>query len=157
VERIADWLWFLNDGQLTLSGPVADVLHKGDHKIWSEFLGRDNLFSGEISEIDGRKVFTVGNAKFEVVTDLTGNAMASLNPTEIIISREPLRSSARNQMKSIVKAGISEGGIYKVTLNCGLPLVAAITKASWDEMGLKPGEPVYAVFKASAVRVWREG
>jgi tungstate transport system ATP-binding protein len=156
VERIADWLWFLNGGQITLSGPVADVLHKGDHKIWSEFLGRDNLFNGEISDIDDRKQFAVSSARFEVVTDLTGEAVASLDPSEIIISREPLHSSARNQLESIVRSHISEGGIYKVTLDCGVPLVAAITKASWDEMGLKEGEQVYAVFKASAVRVWRE-
>jgi molybdopterin-binding protein len=156
VERIADWLWFLNDGQLTLSGPVAEVLHKGDQRIWSEFLGRDNLFNGKITDSDGRKVFAVGDARFEVVTDLTGEAVASLDPSEIIISREQLRSSARNQLKSVVKSHSSEGGLYKVTLDCGVPLVAAITKASWDEMGLKEGEQVYAVFKASAVRVWRE-
>ncbi|MRR09394.1 ATP-binding cassette domain-containing protein [bacterium] len=156
VERIADWLWFLNDGRLTLSGPAADVLHRGDHKVWSEFLGRDNLFNGTISVAAGRSLFVVGPAGIEVVTDLNGPAMASLDPSEIIISREPLRSSARNQLKGIVKSHSSEGGLYKVTLDCGVPLVAAITKASWDEMGLKEGEQVYAVFKASAVRVWRE-
>lgn len=156
VERIADWLWFLNDGRLTLSGPAADVLHRGDHKVWSEFLGRDNLFKGTISVAAGRSLFVVGPAGIEVVTDLNGPAMASLDPSEIIISREPLRSSARNQLKGIVKSHSSEGGLYKVTLDCGVPLVAAITKASWDEMGLKEGEQVYAVFKASAVRVWRE-
>jgi molybdopterin-binding protein len=32
----------------------------------------------------------------------------------------------------------------------------AITKASWDEMGLQKGSKVYAVFKASSVRVWKE-
>jgi len=156
VERIADWLWFLNEGQITLSGPVADVLHKGDQRIWSEFLGRDNLVNGKISNTDGRKLFAVGDAKFEVVTELSGEAVASLDPSEVIISREPLRSSARNQLKSTVKSSVTEGGLYKVTLDCGVPLVAAITKASWDEMGLKQGETVYAVFKASAVRVWRE-
>jgi len=156
VERTADWLWFLNEGQLTLSGPVADVLHKGDQRIWSEFLGRDNLFNGNVSVTEGRSSFAVGGAAFEVVTDLNGEAMASLDPSEIIISREPLRSSARNQLKGIVKSHSTEGGLYKVTLDCGVPLAAAITKASWDEMGLKEGEQVYAVFKASAVRVWRE-
>lgn len=156
VERIADWLWFLTEGKLTLSGPMADVLHKGDHRIWSEFMGRDNLLNGKVAETDDRKIFIVDQVKIEVVTDLIGPALASLNPTEIIISREPFHSSARNQLKSIVNSHISEGGLYKVTLDCGVPLVAAITKASWDEMGLKPGEPVYAVFKASAVRVWRE-
>lgn len=156
VERIADRLWFLNEGRLTLSGPAADVLHRGDHRVWSEFLGRDNLFNGEIVETDGHKVFVAGQTKIEVVTDLTGEAMASLDPSEIIISREHLRSSARNQLKSVVKSHSSEGGLYKITLDCGVPLVAAITKASWDEMGLAEGDQVYAVFKASAVRVWKE-
>ncbi|MDI6739725.1 MAG: ATP-binding cassette domain-containing protein [Candidatus Edwardsbacteria bacterium] len=156
VERIADWLWFLNEGKLTLSGPVADVLHKGDHKVWSEFLGRDNLFAGEVRELDGRKTFLVDSARFEIVSDINGTAMASLNPTDIILAREAVHTSARNVMEGVITEAVSEGGLYKVTVDVGLPLAVAITKASWDEMGLKQGEQVYAVFKASAVRVWRE-
>jgi tungstate transport system ATP-binding protein len=156
VERIANWVWFLNDGVISISGTAQDVLHKGDQAFWGKFLGRDNLFAGEIGKMGNRKLFKVGVTEFEVVTGLEGQAMASLNPTEIILSTQKLVSSARNVLEGVVTEAVSEGGLYKVTLDIGLLLDVAITKASWDEMGLQKGSKVYAVFKASSVRVWRE-
>lgn len=156
VERIADWVWFLNDGVISISGTAQDVLHRGDQAFWGKFLGRDNLFNGEIVKIENGKLFKCGDSSFEVATDLEGPAMASLNPNEIILSAQKLASSARNVLEGIISEAVSEGGLYKVSVNCGLPLTAAITKASWDEMNLKVGNRVYAVFKASSVRIWKE-
>ncbi|MBI4726500.1 TOBE domain-containing protein [candidate division TA06 bacterium] len=156
VERIADWVWFLNDGVISISGTAQDVLHKGDQAFWGKFLGRDNLYNGKIVKTENGKSFQCGNVSFEVVTTLEGLAMASLNPNEIILSSQKLVSSARNVLEGVITDAISEGGLYKVTVDVGLSLAAAITKASWDEMNLKVGSHVYAVFKASSVRVWRE-
>jgi len=156
VERIANWVWFLNDGVISISGTAQDVLHKGDQAFWGKFLGRDNIYIGKIENLENRKLFKVDRVSFEVVTELEGQAMASLNPTEIILSSQKLVSSARNVLEGVVTEAVSEGGLYKVTLDIGLPLEVAITKASWDEMGLQKGSKVYAVFKASSVRVWRE-
>ncbi|MDP2807559.1 MAG: TOBE domain-containing protein, partial [bacterium] len=156
VERIADWVWFLNDGVISISGTAQDVLHKGDQAFWGKFLGRDNLFKGEINNLGNGKLFRCGNASFEVVTELDGPAMASLNPNEIILSTQKLVSSARNVLEGVVTEAVSESGLYKVTVDIGLLLDAAITKASWDEMGLQKGGRVYVVFKASSVRVWKE-
>ncbi len=156
VERLARWIWFLNQGRIELAGPAEQVLHQGDRSFWSKFLGRDNVFSGSVACREGRKVFSAPGASFEVVTGLEGRAAASLNPAEIILSLEPLASSARNVLPGTIQEVISEGGLYKVMMDAGLPLVAVITKASWEEMGLKKGKKVYAIFKASAVRVWRE-
>jgi tungstate transport system ATP-binding protein len=156
VERIAGWVWFLNDGVISISGTAEEVLHKGDQAFWGRFLGRDNLFAGQIEKMGNGKSFKIGNTSFQVVTELEGAAMASLNPTEIILSTQKLDSSARNVLEGVIAGAVSEGGLYKVTVDCGLPLVAAITKASWNEMGLKTGAKVYTVFKASSVRVWKE-
>lgn len=156
VERIADWVWFLNDGVISISGTTQDVLHKGDQAFWGKFLGRDNLVAGQIEKLENRKSFKINRVSFEIVTELEGPAMASLNPNEIILSSQKLTSSARNVMEGQITEAVSEGGLYKVTVDVGLPLIAAITKASWDEMGLQKGSKVYAVFKASSVRVWKE-
>jgi tungstate transport system ATP-binding protein len=156
VERIADWVWFLNDGVISISGTAQDVLHKGDQAFWGKFLGRDNIFAGQIENIGNRKSFKINGVSFEIVTELEGPAMASLNPNEIILSSQKLVSSARNVLEGVVTEAVSEGGLYKVTVDVGVALDVAITKASWDEMGLQKGSKVYAVFKASSVRVWRE-
>ena len=156
VERIADRVWFLNDGVISISGTADDVLHKGDQAFWGRFLGRDNMYNGEIVKIGSGKSFRCGDVSFEVVTELEGKVMASLNPNEIILSSQKLASSARNVMEGVITDAVSEGGLYTVTVDVGVKLAAAITKASWDEMNLKTGSKVYAVFKASSVRVWKE-
>ncbi|HAD81388.1 TPA: hypothetical protein DCG35_02730 [Candidatus Edwardsbacteria bacterium] len=168
VERIADWVWFLNDGVISISGTAQDVLHKGDQAFWGKFLGRDNIFAGQIENIGNRKSFKINGVSFEIVTELEGPAMASLNPNEIILSSQKLVSSARNVLEGVVTEAVSEGGLYKATVdvgvlarqsmsqNGGVALDVAITKASWDEMGLQKGSRVYAVFKASSVRIWKE-
>jgi molybdopterin-binding protein len=40
-----------------------------------------------------------------------------------------------------------------VNVDCGVPLVALITRASADEMGLAVGRPVVATFKATAAHL----
>lgn len=156
VERLASWIWFLNNGRIELSGSTDQVLHSGDHAFWSSFLGRDNLYSGLIVRHNGKSFFQIGNNSFEVVSDIEGRAMASLNPAEVILSKKPIRSSARNVLKGRVKEVLSEGGLYRVTIDAGIPLTAAITRASIQELGIKTNDAIYAIFKASAVRVWRE-
>jgi len=156
VERLAGWIWFLNDGRIELSGPADQVLHRGDQSFWSRFLGRDNVYSGLVARRGDKSYLEIGPVSFEVVSDIEGRAAASLGPSEVILSREPLRSSARNVLKGVVREAAPEGGLYRVTVDARIPLVSVITKASWDELGLAEGGEVYAVFKASAVRVWRE-
>lgn len=156
VERLAKWIWFLNNGRIELSGPADQVLHQGDQAFWGRFLGRDNLYSGIMVRQGDKTYFHVGEAQIAVVSQIEGRAVASLNPSEVILSKEPIRSSARNVLKGRVSRVSSEGGLYRVTVDAGIPVVSVITKASWDELDLAEGGEVYAVFKASAVRVWRE-
>lgn len=40
-------------------------------------------------------------------------------------------------------------------VDCGVPLNALITRQSAEEMGISPGVPVYAQFKAISVHVLR--
>lgn len=156
VERLAEWIWFLNYGRIELSGPATQILSGAGHRLWSLFWGRDNLYSGYVEREEGTAVFKAGQVSFEVVSDLQGPATASLNPAEVILSREELHSSARNVKRGRVMEIEAESGIYRVRIDIGLPLVAMITKASGEELKLDIGSEVYAVFKASAVRVWRE-
>jgi molybdopterin-binding protein len=43
-----------------------------------------------------------------------------------------------------------------VVVDCGFALVSAVTPRSVTELGLAPGVPVIAVFKASAPHLFRE-
>ena len=62
-------------------------------------------------------------------------------------------SSARNQLPGRVSRTVSQGSLMRVSIDCGIPLVASITRASATDMELEEGEMVVATFKASAVHV----
>jgi tungstate transport system ATP-binding protein len=62
-------------------------------------------------------------------------------------------SSARNRLRGRVSRVTSSGPLVRVNVDCGVPLVALITRASADEMGLAVGRPVVATFKATAAHL----
>ena len=62
-------------------------------------------------------------------------------------------SSARNQLPGRVSRMVSQGSLMRVSIDCGIPLVASITRASAADMELEEGEQVVATFKASAVHL----
>ena len=65
----------------------------------------------------------------------------------------PQSTSARNEHGRVVEVG-TLGAFARVTLDVdGVPLVAAVTTRSVQEMGLSEGTMVYATFKAMGVHL----
>jgi molybdopterin-binding protein len=74
-----------------------------------------------------------------------------IRSSDIILASEPLRgSSARNQLPGVVIGVELRPPGYEITLDCGVPLCSRITGAALAEMGVKPGQTLWAVFKASS-------
>ncbi len=74
---------------------------------------------------------------------------------ELLLSRGPLESSARNRLRGIVTAVEPLGaGLLRVTVDCGVILGALVTPSAAVEVGVAPGRPVMVTFKASAVRLY---
>ena len=93
--------------------------------------------------IDGR-----GSGTGEVRRRLTGSPgdSAAEAPARFV-------SSARNQLPGRVSRTVSQGSLMRVSIDCGIPLVASITRASAADMALEEGKKVIATFKASAVHL----
>jgi molybdopterin-binding protein len=51
----------------------------------------------------------------------------------------------------------SEGAIERVTLDCGFPLAALITRNAREELALRVGSPVVAAVKATAIHLIARG
>jgi tungstate transport system ATP-binding protein len=62
-------------------------------------------------------------------------------------------SSARNHLPGRITRLVPDGPLLRVTVDCGVPVVATITRASAVEMGLVEGRAVIATFKATAVHL----
>ncbi len=84
-----------------------------------------------------------------------GNFQVAVLPMdEIILSRQPLDSSARNTLRGRVTAIEPMGVALRVSVDCGIALQSLITGASAAELDLKPGGDIIATFKASSVRLY---
>jgi len=80
--------------------------------------------------------------------------LVCIRPEDVAISRTAhLSSSVRNQFEARIVAVAAHGPLFKITLDCGFPLVAYVTKQSYLELGLTPGAPVVASIKATAVHL----
>jgi molybdate transport system regulatory protein len=82
-------------------------------------------------------------------------AFALIKASSIIVATDlkGARLSARNQLSGVV-ASVQPGAVNAevvITLDGGASLAAIVTQASVKSLGLAPGRPVTALFKASSV------
>jgi tungstate transport system ATP-binding protein len=134
--RWADDIRALADGRLT---PVTP----------------ENLFRVTLPAGNGIRHARVGPVAITVVTDKSGPVIVAVPPTDIVVSREPIASSARNVFAGhVVRLTRQRSGAVHVAADVGVELVAIVTEEAVRELGLTPGAPVVFAFKASAVRVF---
>ncbi|MGH7531156.1 MAG: TOBE domain-containing protein, partial [Gemmatimonadales bacterium] len=97
----------------------------------------------------------VGEAEIAVVTDRAGPAVIAVPPTDIVVSREALPSSARNVFQGrVIRLAAQRPGVVHVSADVGVELIAVVTAEAAQDLALSPGSPVVFAFKASAVQVF---
>ena len=114
----------------------------------------ENLFRVELPGGGGMQRVPVGGVTLDVVCDRGGPATLAIPPEEIVLSREPLHSSARNSLPGRVVRIAEQGAAVRVTLDAGVELVALVTRRSLEEMGITLGTTLFASFKTVAIRVF---
>lgn len=113
----------------------------------------ENVFQGTIVSENEEKFALINGVKLSVITDIEGAAKISIKPENVILSTGTIVCSARNMLKGKVANVIYDNNSAKVLLDTGIPLLALITRQSMIEMDIKKGDELYAIFKASSVRV----
>jgi len=84
-------------------------------------------------------------------TDL--DVLLLIAPDDIVLSRGGEATSARNVFESRVLSVEPIGRRVRVTLDCGFPLVAHVTRQSVRELAIAPGVALVASFKATVPHV----
>ncbi len=113
----------------------------------------ENIYEAEIISDGESKVAQVRNVKIAVSTEMEGRVKIMIKPEDIILSAGTFVSSARNVLKGTVTDIAIENRSAKVFLDIGVSICALITKLSLDEMGIKKGDTLYAVFKTMSVKI----
>lgn len=120
-------------------------------------LAPENLFRTDLIGAGETKRARVGGIEIVVLTERQGPAVLIVPPDDIVVSRAPLESSARNTLPGRVvrmaERGRDAGGVA-ITVDVGTDLTATVTHAAVRQLALAPGDTVVLSFKASAVRVF---
>lgn len=152
---LGDRIAVLGQGRVLQVGTPEQIFRQPSSEFVARFAMSRNVFSGEVGEgREGQALFRIGDQELEVVTELRGKWHVSLRPEDILISREPLRSSARNCLRGTITQVEDRGSIIYLTVSTPLELVCLVTLHSFEEMKLAEGGEVYLTFKASAVHIF---
>lgn len=170
---LGDVAILLDTGRVLQFGPPEQVFRKPASPYIAEFLGAENVFAGTARVLAEKApdwlagdssalahgnhaieftsgpltLYTVGNAG-------DGPCYAVVRSEEVVLSLAPQSTSARNEFRGRVVEVGTLGAFARVTIDVsGMPLVAAVTTRSVQEMQLREGSEVYATFKALGVHL----
>lgn len=161
----------LDRGRLLQAGKPEDLFRRPASPVVADFLGAENVFAGVAQpirdetpdwlpgahpeDLEHAVAFTTGGITLYALGHVVpGRAHAVIRADDISLSRTAGASSVRNQFRGTVGELAPAGAITRVTIDVsGLPLVAAVTTRSAQELQLAPGVEVYAAFKATAVHL----
>jgi len=170
---LGDVAILLDKGRVLQWGAPDQVFRHPASPYIAEFLGAENVFSGT-SRVLGEQLpdwlegapadlahgyhaveFQAGPLTIYAIGQaLEGPSYAVIRAEEVVLSLSAQSTSARNLFRGRVMEIGTLGAFTRVVLDVsGVPLVAAVTTRSVQEMGLREGVEAWATFKAMAVHL----
>jgi molybdate/tungstate transport system ATP-binding protein len=145
----------LNDGCIVQIGTPEEFLRRPSSEFVARFALTRNILSGRVvGTEDGCTIIDISGTKVRVTMEAEGDVRLSLRPEDILLSKEPLQSSARNCFLGVVNDIVDRGSVIYVTVNLPPDFVCIVTRQAFDELELTKGVEVWITFKASAIHVF---
>jgi molybdopterin-binding protein len=159
ARLLAGKVIFLKAGKLVQAGSAPDVLGRPFSLDIAEFSAAENIVSGILARRDGSTVLDCGKLVVEVVSEREqGPAAAVIRPEDILVSRGPVSSSARNSFPGSIVGAVDLGLVVSLGVNCGgVMFTVFVTRHSCAQMDLRPGAEVVLTFKATSVHLLPSG
>lgn len=154
-QKLADRMIILTDGRVLQSGKPDEIFRKPKNKFVADFVGIENVMSGEAEEVgDGLVSIKTDSITIFTLTEKRGNVNFSIRPDEITISKEKIKTSARNTIQGEVQEIIDTGSLIRLVINAVELFIVFITRESLTDLEITIGTPVWMYFKVSAVHVF---
>ncbi len=154
AEQLATHVAVLREGELTEIGTAKEIFRKpsdflaGFGRVLNVFTGQSQLTGAGTTMID-----IGGGVKIEASTTKTGSITVFIRPEDIIVSKNPIVSSARNMLKGKVEEILDLDQLVQLKIGTPKQFTVNITKRSFQEMRIELGSDIYINFKASSVHV----
>ena len=155
---LGDRVAVLLGGVLRQVGRPQDVFTAPSDGEVAAFVGVETVIAGKVAVSQKGQVIVEANGlHLEAVGDIPigRQVLFCLRPEDITLSITDGTSvtSARNHLSGHIIRMTPSGPLVRVVIDCGLPVVALITRGSAIEMKLIEGQAVTATFKATAVHL----
>ncbi len=148
---LGDRIALIKDGRIIQVDKAEEIFNNPASKSAADFLGYKNVFTGAIKDyrirIDGIEISTL--------VSQAGSAHIAIRSKDIILSRAKVESSARNAFVGVVLESINRTNYVEVILDIGIRLCVDITHQSCQELKIKKNSRLWAIFKTSAVKVYK--
>ena len=116
-----------------------------------------NIYKGDTSKTDPLFTrFYVAGGEIKCPAQAGVFHTAVLPFDDVLLSQNPVETSAQNQFKSRVVKVVQAGAKFRIELETegGLPIFSFVTGYSVGQLGVRPGVVLFATFKASAVKLY---
>jgi tungstate transport system ATP-binding protein len=159
AQALADRVAVLMDGRLRQIDETSRVFYAPASEDVARFVGVETLVAGRVvGRAAGVTAVSVGGCVLEVAADAVEGSRVriGIRPEDVTLTTADgarAASSARNCLDGVVTRVAASTHATHVSIDVGFPLVAAVTPRSVDELALRPGARVRAVFKASAAHL----
>ena len=158
AARLAHRVAVLLGGRLRQVGPVAEVFAAPVDEEVAAFVGVETMVPARVVDDAGglARLEVAGRTIEAVLRGPVGrDLLVCLRPEDVVLAPPDglVPSSARNRLPGVVTRVVPAGVQVRVTVDCGFPLVAVITRQSLEDLGLGVGARVVASFKASALHL----
>jgi len=156
---LADRMAVIRAGALLQIGDAAHIFNAPADEFVARFVGMENIIEGRVlSWQDGRAEIELPGGRMLSAADSdaaqSSRVLVCIRPEYVTLSRESSAGAAiANRLQGRVVNIEAHGPILKIRLDCGFPLCAYLTRQSFLELGIAPGEEIAASVKAASVHV----
>src|SRR5438309_318491 len=154
---LADEVAVMAGGRILQTGSPDSVFSRPANAEVAAIVGVETVTAGKVvGRQDGLAAFDVaGKQLWAVEASGKGEALYLCSRAEDVIleiGAQPT-SSARNHLAGRVTDVRPAGPVSRVAVDCGFALTALVTRQAAQDLDLKPGTPVTATVKASAIHL----
>jgi len=154
VGNIAKKAALMLEGRIIEIGSMNEIFKSPSLNL-VRYSRLENVFIGTAKILpDGTSLIHVDDdLRIEAAFKREGRVTVFIRPEDIIISKKPIESSARNVLKGKIVEVLDLGTIVKLKVESGKIFTVQITKRSFREMNLNIGSEVFLTYKASSVNL----
>ncbi|PVX27522.1 MAG: ABC transporter ATP-binding protein, partial [Candidatus Bathyarchaeum sp.] len=131
AEAISQNVALILDGTVKQTGTQQKIFNNSN-KYLTSFSRLENVFSGEsrMNKDNTSTIYVGNNVEIYATFCRSGKVSVHVRPEEILVSTQPLQSSARNMFNGTITQIADKGSVVRLTVDAGRKFNVQITKKS---------------------------